>query len=86
MGLCRDENPTPGFSQMEMVRYTFLQLRDVDVKWNVTDLMNEFNLCYLSINPCAGGLGEALRPPMGGLGGSPPSRVFLRTITFRLSQ
>ena len=38
MVFCPEENPIPDFSQMEMVRYTFLQLRDVDVKLNVTDL------------------------------------------------
>ncbi len=28
------------------------------------------------MNLCAGGLGEALRPPVGGLGGNPPIWVF----------
>jgi hypothetical protein len=30
------------------------------------------------IKPCAGGLGEALIPRVGGLGGRPPSWVFLK--------
>jgi hypothetical protein len=37
---------------------------------------NEFNLCYLSIKPCAEGLGEALRPPMGVWGATSPNPGF----------
>ncbi len=36
------------------------------------------------MNPCAGGLGEALRPPVGGLGGNPSIWVFLRNNQFFL--
>ena len=59
-------------------------------KPNGTDLKT---LIPLPINPYGGGLGEAFRPPVGGLGGSPPIRVFpkndnfsLKSVTFFLSQ
>jgi hypothetical protein len=54
-------------------------------KQNDTDLRKKTELSSEPINFCAGGLGEALRPPVGGLGGSPPSRVFLINDDFWLN-
>jgi len=42
---------------------------------NVTDLRKVIT----PINPCAGGVGEALRPPLGGLGGNVPQVRVLPT-------
>ena len=58
------------------------RLRTQGLNLNVTDLRKVIT----PINPCAGGLGEALRPPIGGFGESPPIMVFLQTTIFRLSQ
>jgi hypothetical protein len=56
---------------------------------NVTDLRNQLT----ELNPCAGGLGEALRPPVGGLGGNVPQSGFfqepllsLKLVPFGLGQ
>jgi len=64
------------------------------VKGRVDELMlngTDLRTLITSLYPCAGGLGEALRPPMGGLGGTPPSMVFrkndyfsLKSVTFDL--
>jgi hypothetical protein len=48
---------------------------------NVTDLRNQLT----ELNPCAGGLGEALRPPVGGLGGNVPQSGFFKNDYFRLN-
>jgi hypothetical protein len=59
----------------------------LNLKENRTDLRKIITPIAL----CAGSFGEALRPPpemrvRRGFGGSPPSRVFLQTTIFRLSQ
>jgi hypothetical protein len=60
----------------------------ITLKLNVTDLRNELT----ELNPCAGGLGKVLRPPVGGLGGTSPRSVFprnnyvlLKSVPFLLS-